>query len=430
LKRARLFASAFLFVIVSASALSHADTAPTSEPQDHLRVFLLTFGPGSDPWEKFGHNAIEISDTDTGESVAYNWGVFDFGEGWSGFCAFAWHFIQGRLLYSMRSEPTADMLDEYLQNDRSILLQELNLTPEQKQELLARLTANDTEANRYYLYDYFQKNCATMARDAIDQTVGGRVRAALEQIPTSATFRWHDRRTTAQTLWLYFFLDFALGHPIDQPLSAWQECFLPGQLADHLLSVRVPDAQGKLLPLVRSSRLLNVGSFPERRSPPAEFIYGFWAAGLSLGAVMAVLGTFGRHHRIARWAFNLFAAIWSLLAGALGALLTFSLFTNHAAAKWNENWFHCNPLSLLMIVLIPAAWRWPSAARAVTFTVLGLSVFGLLAKITPWFYQSNWPTIALALPIHAGIGWGIARLTDQRAKSVGPITPPANAQPI
>ncbi len=417
MKRVCYFAFALLITISSARASSHADSVPASgplsQPQDHLRVFLLTFGPGSDPWEKFGHNAIAISDRVTHESVAYNWGVFDFGEGWSGFCAFAWHFVQGRLVYSMQSEPTGDMIDEYLQNNRSIFLQELNLTAAQKLDLQARLIANDTDANRYYLYDYFQKNCATMARDAIDQTVNGRVREALDHVPTGTTYRWHDRRTTADTLWLYLFLDFALGHPVDGRLSAWQECFLPGELAQHLSSVRVPDSQGKLVPLVLSSKQLNVGIFAEREAPPSAFIYWIAAAGTSVGAAMGMLGTIGQYYRLARWAFNLLAAIWSLIAGALGALLTFSWFTNHAAAKWNENWFQCNPLSLLLIMLIPVTWRWPTPARTITFTVLGFSAFGFFTKITPWFYQSNWPTIAIALPIHAGIAWGIARLVNR-----------------
>ena len=93
--------------------------------------------------------------------------------------------------------------------------------------------ANDTEANRYYLYDYFKKNCATMCRDEINQAVNGQVADALKPIPTRTSYRWHDKRLSADTLWLYFFLDFSLGHAVDEPLSAWQESFLPQKLAQH-----------------------------------------------------------------------------------------------------------------------------------------------------------------------------------------------------
>jgi hypothetical protein len=136
---------------------------------------------------------------------------------------------------------------------------------------------------------------------------------------------------------------------------------------------------------------------------------------LCIGVVIGWLGSIGRRRRLARWAFNLFAALWSLVAGALGAMLVFAWFTNHAAAKWNENLFQGNPLSLLLIVLAPAAWRWPRAAKRVAFTVLGLCVFGLVAKLTPWAWQSNGPIIAIALPVHAGVAWGIAGLSRRRA---------------
>jgi hypothetical protein len=421
--RVRHIAALLLLLIAPAIARAQPTSEPTSQPGDQLRVFLLTFGPGTEAWEKFGHDAIAITDLSTGESTAYNWGVFNFGQGWTGFTSFAWHFLQGRLMYAMESEPTVDMLEEYKETSRSILAQELNLTAAQKQALQRRLIANDTDANRWYLYDYFQKNCATMARDAIDQTVNGRVRTALNAMPTATTYRWHDRRTTAGTLWLYLFLDFALGQPIDRPLSAWQECFLPGQLAKHLTIVKVPDESGNLVPLVSDSRLLNEGTFPERATPPASFIYGFLAAGVCVGLALAALGWLGHRHTLARWAFNFFAALWSLLAGALGALLTFAWFTNHAAAKWNENWLQANPISLLLVVLIPAAWHWPRAAKKLTIAVLALSAFGFVSKITPWASQSNWPTIAIALPIHVAIAWGIlllARSTEREPISHQP----------
>jgi hypothetical protein len=109
----------------------------------------------------------------------------------------------------------------------------------------------------------------------------------------------------------------------------------------------------------------------------------------------------------------LFAVFWSLIAGSLGVVITFALFTNHAAAKWNENLLQCNPLSLLLIVLIPAARYWPRSARTVAFTVLGLCVFGVVAKLTPWMWQSNGPIIAIALPVHGGVAWGIRRLANR-----------------
>src|SRR5690348_3264523 len=47
-----------------------APTASSSQSGDNLRVYVLTFGPGDDPWEKWGHNAIEIQEVDSNPYVA------------------------------------------------------------------------------------------------------------------------------------------------------------------------------------------------------------------------------------------------------------------------------------------------------------------------------------------------------------------------
>jgi hypothetical protein len=112
---------------------------------------------------------------------------------------------------------------------------------------------------------------------------------------------------------------------------------------------------------------------------------------------------------------------WSLLAGVMGALMTYAWFSDHAAAKWNENWMQGNPLSLLLVVLIPMAHRWPRAARWVALGVLGFSAFDLVAKITPWAWQVNGSMIVIFLPIHAAIAWGVLYLTP-RVISQAPVT--------
>src|SRR5205085_1189134 len=50
----------------------------TPEPGSELTVRLLTVGQGDVFWEKFGHNAIWISDRTRGLDVTFNWGTFDF----------------------------------------------------------------------------------------------------------------------------------------------------------------------------------------------------------------------------------------------------------------------------------------------------------------------------------------------------------------
>jgi hypothetical protein len=149
---------------------------------------------------------------------------------------------------------------------------------------------------------------------------------------------------------------------------------------------------------------------------------------MGIGGLFCLLARGGMRFRFLRWIFALCVMGWSTLVGALGALATFAYFTNHDAAKWNENWFQGNPLSLLLIVLAPMAFKWPTLARRVAAIVLGLSAFGLIAKITPWFWQVNGQIIAAALPVHAGIACGIIWLTF-RPPPVAPVEK-ANAEAL
>jgi len=299
-----------------------------------------------------------------------------------------------------------------------VLVQELQMTHAQKAALQRRLQAQDTEANRYYLYDYFLKNCSTMARDAIDQTIDGRIASTLHDIPTGTTYRWHDRRLTADELWLYTFLDFALGHPIDHELSEWQETFLPMKLAAHLLEVRVPDANGHLVPLVMWEKQLAPGAFQERDAPPWYFFWGFLATGLAIGGALYALGRLGKRFLMGRIAFWIVAFPLLLFLAVLGSLATWAWFTDHAAAHWNDNWLQVNPSSLVLLVAIFAARRWPRVALRCAAAVVALSAFGLAIKILPWFRQPNAEIIALVLPLHVEMLLALAALARRSAVTV------------
>ena len=82
-----------------AAAPMAADTALGSQ----LDVFLLTVGPGSEVWQRFGHNAIRIRNRATGADVAYNWGTFDFNQP-----NFLTRFLTGNTEYWMVGNDAAD----------------------------------------------------------------------------------------------------------------------------------------------------------------------------------------------------------------------------------------------------------------------------------------------------------------------------------
>ena len=99
------FVLASLTLLASVSTFPGAPSANAQEPGNNLRIGLVTMGPGSEIWEKFGHNAILVEDTVSGTSRWYNYGMFSFRQE-----NFLLNFIQGRMNYWMAArDPQADL---------------------------------------------------------------------------------------------------------------------------------------------------------------------------------------------------------------------------------------------------------------------------------------------------------------------------------
>src|ERR1043165_1546454 len=78
-----------------------AQTLPTTVPAagDNLQVFLATMEPGDEIWERFGHDSIVVLDKSSGDSWAYNFGIFDFDAP-----NFVGNFLRGRMTYWMAAD--------------------------------------------------------------------------------------------------------------------------------------------------------------------------------------------------------------------------------------------------------------------------------------------------------------------------------------
>jgi len=430
--------AALLLLFLAAGALAQAPaTVPTSQPAtqpssqpaqtgpgSELHVYVLTFGPGDDPWEKFGHNAIRvIDDSVTGDyhDVAYNWGTFDFDNG------FYFRFVQGKLMYAMEPQKGPETLEYYKKVlNRSIYQQELNLSPAQKLKLKAALLWTDTNAHRYYRYDYYRDNCSTRVRDVIDGLTDGMLAEKTQNVPSGTTFRWHTRRLIGSVPWLYVALQGVLGQPVDRPISRWDEMFLPMSLRDRLNELMVPDPAGgdKFVPLVKEDLVLYQSTRPDSPIRPPDTVQWFLLAGLVLSGTYLALGHFSRHSKGARWTFIALVLPWLLLMGLAGPFLVYAwLCTDHVVTARNENILHVSPLMLPVIVLFPmlvlGKRKWAKATRWLTLSAAAIAVVGTLLKATPAFYQVNGDVISLTLPVNlaiAFIAWKLSGL---------PVKPPA-----
>lgn len=427
----------WILALFPAALAAAQTTKPAAADPADFRFALLTMGPGRAVYERFGHNAIIVEGPPHGD-VAFNYGVFSFEQP-----NFLGRFIEGKMMYTMAAQHLGKTVDEYRGQRRWLLRQDLSLTPDQKRRLWDTLVA---EHDKPYLYNYYDANCSTKVRDALDRATGGRLAATLKPAPTPTTYRYHTRRIFRSHPPLYLGTHYVLGQPIDRSLSAWEESFLPARLAHHLRDTGLVAAEQSLsdLPVVDDDR-------------PPDWRIHFLVVGLLIAGVLVFLAR-SRFRRT----LGVAAVAWAFIAGGAGVFLLWAFTSDHWAVYRNENLLQFSPLTLPLVVLVPMLIRggklkffWttglavagilalavgfgaqfltvfkplgvslllcaafltlsdPAARRlALPLAVAAplLSVLGLLLKLSPAFYQHNAELIALALPANVGLAAAVLLL--------------------
>jgi hypothetical protein len=378
-----------------------------AEEGDELAVSVLTFGPGDHPFSKFGHDGLLVEDKLRGTSLVYNYGTYSFRSAW-----LIPKFLLGKYQYWLSVSPFSAVLASYAAENRSVVAQRLALTAPQTRALVAHLMWNAREENKYYVFDYYRDNCATRLRNLIDNATDGALHVAT-QTPASFTWRAHTERLAADDLFVYLGLDLAMGGFIDQPITFWEEMFLPAKLEEGLRRTVVPidDASGspRLGGLVESETVLVAARRPPPRSSPPERTKDLLAAGSATAVLLVLLGWGAwRGPRALRVGWGLLIAALGLALGGLGCLFLFLwAFTNHEVAYRNENVLQCVPFALALVWLgaQAALGRSTAAERAhrIARIALGCSAAGLALKVLPWFTQQNQHLIAFFLPLWVGI---------------------------
>ncbi len=397
--------------LAAVAALSgHAQDASgePGEPGSELQIYVMTMGVGSEIWERFGHNAIGVRDLARGTDLVYNYGTFDFAAP-----GFVTNFLQGRMVYWL-DVADADATIRFYRDrrHRSVYIQELNLLPLKRREMKEFLEWNARDENKFYRYDYYLDNCSTRVRDALDRLLGGMLRGRTDTVYDGATFRSHTRRLTTNNPFMYTGIEAGMGHPVDRPISAWEEMFLPLEVRERLREVTVPGNGGRPVPLVREERTVYESDVYTFRAEPPGWVPVYLLAGTLLGGLALLLARLGIGRRGARTAFTVFGVFWYLLMG-VGGLILLGLwgFTDHLVARANENVLQLNLLALPLVVLLPAGIRrgggWGRSALRASVVVAAVAVAGLLLKIFPGFGQVNLEIIALILPVYLGLAAGL-----------------------
>jgi Domain of unknown function (DUF4105) len=218
-----LFKAIFIFPFLLIWSLSQGQPADTS----HLRISLITCGPGDELYSIWGHTAIRVIDSSSGMDAAFNYGTFDNSDPY-----FYLKFTRGIMQYALSVDNYNIFLQEYKQDHRSVIEQTLMLNGEQKERLFNLLKINALEENRYYNYRFYEDNCTTRAKRVINKSTHNSI-IFKNILPGQApTYREliHKNLDSFHQYWSKFAIDFLLGSNLDKQITNEQSMFLPGYL--------------------------------------------------------------------------------------------------------------------------------------------------------------------------------------------------------
>ncbi|MDR1389877.1 MAG: DUF4105 domain-containing protein [Treponema sp.] len=371
----------------------------------YLTVKIAVVGPGDEIYLWWGHIGIIIEDALSGENRFYDWGVFSFDNN-----NFYLNFALGRLLYACTMTPAEYNIERNIRTNRAITTYTLNLSSQKKAELQRFAGNNVLPENANYWYHHFDDNCATRVRDVIDMASSGAFKARYGEAPGRFTLREHVRRHTWFSPFWDWAVSFWMGRGIDQPITMWQEMFLPSEIGRNIQNFTYTDENGVLRNLVSAVEVINTAQ--NRPAPLESSPFSFREALAGILAAVFLAGAFAGGGIVtkkrARLVLGLGQSVLGLYFGIAGSLLFFlEFFTNHDYTWHNTNIIYINPLVLaafplgLIFAFTKNGARFARAQkvlRALWIYVSSAGLFTLVLNVFPPLYQHNWETFALVFP--------------------------------
>ena len=370
-KKLTIFLCLFFLVKAQAEAAMF-NVQYTMDSEDSIRVSLITCSPGQEVYELYGHTAIRCQQPEGSLDVVFNYGVFDMNKP-----HFAWHFVLGETDYMVQPIPWRFFIIDYEKRGSSITEQELNLTPQEARKLLTFLILNSRPENCEYRYSFLYKNCTTMVRDIVEQTIIGHIQYP-DTLPHQ-TFRETLHHYTAEHPWAQEGNDLLLGAEVDTIPSAHAAMFLPENLMRAFDGAFIRTPKGDMRPLVKSKSVL-LEARPQIVEP--EFPLLPWQALLAFGAICLLIVLLEVWTKRVFW---LWDVLLLLLQGAAGSLLTFMLlFSGHPAVDSNWQVWLLNPTALIGIPLVIKA---AVKHETTLWYAFQFAVLALFLLFSPWIPQ-------------------------------------------
>ena len=385
--------------------------------EEKPKIELVTMGVGSLAWERHGHIALCIEYEDPNKNACYNYGMGDFHHP----LGMAWGFFRANGAFWVEKMDPGGMLSIYKHADRTVWVQPLPLTQDQKKKVIDKLEYDILEDHKNYAYDHFWDNCTTRVRDILDDVTD---HAFQKMVVTTddRTYRDLAREGFAGMRLFSLITDLAMGRVTDHIPSYWERMFLPDYLREavvtlwHIEPIAIYERKGPLAFKELEKHLADPNLTPAQRenyeqqlealknAPTGRILFCLLILVLTSPAWLTRL--WGKFQRTGL----AFTVVPIVLLGLVFWML--SIISPLPYVRWNETLLCLMPFDVLLL-LLPLEKRQKYAKGRVA--MLGLCAALLIINV---LRAPIWPALLWALVPNAVVAF----MPEKRAPAKPPET--------
>ena len=309
-------------------------------------ITVMTMGPyQGELYSAFGHSAFHVIDSVNNIDWVYNYGVFNFRQE-----NFYLNFAKGKTLYQLGLSYYKPFREGYVNQDRSVREQYLNLSQDEKQAFFDFLQKNYKPENREYLYNYVYDNCATKIRDVVEAVFPQQVTFGVETAGQGKTIRHLMHDYLDYQPWGTLGIDIGLGLQIDKEAPDYDYMFLPDYVFDAFSTATIV-TNGVEKSLVKETVIVH--------SPGNLEIQNGWLTPLNFFVLLFFIGGFITHLNMkrgkrTRWLDGLIFGF----AGIAGFWLVFLWAGTLHLSTWNLDLLWAIPFHLPVVFMLRSVqWK-------------------------------------------------------------------------
>lgn len=350
---------------------------------DDVTISLITVSAGKPLYSWFGHSAVQVQIPNVID-IMYDWGRFSFGK------KFYYNFLLGNLWYKCGASYSRDNINIFNAENRKISKTILNLTNQQKHNIVQFLMLNSSDEYSTYCYRFLDDNCATRIRDLINASTNGEFEKWAKTKP-NPSYRTEIRKiVTEKNIAVAWFYDYFLSASLDKPQTLWEGMFLPENLEYGL---------NQFSNLATSEEIVSDNTYTDSNIKLSN--YDYIPQSLIFGLILSLISCIG--YTKVRYLYKVETFLINLVFGIMGViLLFFMVFTRHDVTYFNENIIFINPVLIVLAFMSLNYTKHTAKLKTVylLFCIIICVLVILKISVNSVFSQHNYEHIATMLPYY------------------------------